>query len=743
MKLKNSHILLIVMSLFLLISIGSVCASDSAMDTDIIAADGDDVATPVPTTVVAEDTRINENDPQEISVTVYDNESQSIDITSGNLSVTENNKTVKFTYNNSNLKFSDKFAVGNHSLIINYLGNANYNKSSNKIILSIVGNNYTMQTPTSVDVNSTAIIEIPVNITNGVDIRNVNENDFTATLSYKEGNDTTTINITKMILDYKNGKLALNYPLADDITTSTIALVYTGEGDKLSKNITLNRIFNVKVDVIINETEYKSGAFEFKLTDVDAGAIVNKTVELKYNIKAGSITFVQTANSKTNENGVVSFNNSNMVTNVPYSMGYSVSALDVGIHEVTLSSSGLKLINSTQKVSIKVATIDIKIDDFKEPYATDKNVTITVTNAETGTPVKYEYLHLNMPQTTGKDYYFMTDTNGQSKISVKQLIPGVYNLTVNNNDTQNINNISVKGNFTIEPAPVKLTVTVASTYYYNSGNVAVVVVTDEDGKRVPNAIILLQVYTGKTSQAFIFQANENGKAYINYAPASVGEHTLVFSSADTRYTADAVTKTVTVLKAKAKITAPKVAAFYKDGKYLTIKVTNAKNNKAIYGAKVNIKVFISSNSYYNYNGQTGLDGQLRISLDTYNPGTYKVVISPGESKNFTASQITTQFTIVKAKAKLVPYALTAKKGQNVNFIVKVKNKKTNNPIAGVKIKIKLYIGKTVKTYIVKTNLAGKAKLNVKSLGVGTYKAIITSKNSYVVAQAASAKIKIK
>lgn len=732
------------MSLFLLISIGSVCASDSAMDTDIIAADGDDVATPVPTTVVAKNTRINENDPQEISVDVKDNESQSIEITSGNLSVTENNKTVKFTYTNSSLKFTDKFAVGNHSLIINYLGNSNYNKSSTKIILSIVGNNYTMQAPASVDVNSTRKIEIPLNITNGVDIRNVNENDFTATLSYKEGNDTTTIPITD-ILDYKNGKLVLNYPLADDITTSTIALVYTGEGDKLSKNITLNRIFNVKVDVIKNETEYKSGAFEFKLTDVDGGVefIVNKTVELKYNIKAGSITFVQTATSKINANGVVSFDNSNMVTNVPYSMGYSASALPVGINDVTLSSSGLKIINNTQKVSIKVATINIKIDDFKEPYTTNKNVTITVTNAETGTPVKYEYLHLNMPQTTGKDYYFMTDTNGQSKISVKQLIPGVYNLTVNNNDTQNINNISVKGNFTIEPAPVKLTVTVASTYYYNSGNVAVVVITDEDGKRVPNAIILLQVYTGKTSQAFIFQANENGKAYINYAPASVGEHTLVFSSADTRYTADAVTKTVTVLKAKAKITAPKVAAFYKDGQYLTIKVTNAKNNKAIYGAKVNIKVFISSNSYYNYNGQTGLDGQIRISLDTYNPGTYKVVISPGESKNFTASQITTQFTIVKAKAKLVPYALTAKKGQNVNFIVKVKNKKTNNPIAGVKIKIKLYIGKTVKTYIVKTNLAGKAKLNVKSLGVGTYKAIVTSNNKYVVAQAASAKIKIK
>lgn len=741
MKLKNSYILLIVMSLFLLISIGSVCASDSAMDTDIIASDDGNVTpTPIPTSVVAKDTRINENDPQEISVAVKDNESQTILITSGNLSVAENNKTVQFSYNNSVISLTEKLAAGNHSLTISYLGNSNYNKSSTGIILSVVGN-YSMQSPTSADVNSTKIIEIPLNITNGVDIRNVKPNDFDATLSYKEGNDTKTINLN--VLDYKNGKLAINYPLADDITSSTMTLVYTGEGDKFSKNITLNRIFNVKIDVINNETEYKSGGFIYKLTDIDGGDIKGKTVELKYNLKAGGITFVETISAKINDEGIVSFNNSNMATSVPTSMGYSISALPVGTHDVTLSSSGMKINNSAQKVSIKVATINIKIDEFKEEYTTNKNVTITATNAKTGDPVKYEYLHLIMPQTTGKEYNFMTDSNGQSKISVSKLIPGTYNVTVSNNDTENINNISVDGNITIEPAPVKLTVTIASTYYYNSGIVATVKVTDASGKRVPNAIIVVQVYTGKTSQAYLFQANENGKAYINYAPAAVGKHTMTFNTADSRYTANAVTETVTVIKAKAKFTAPKVAAFYKDGKYLTIKLTNTKNNKAIYGAKVNIKVFISSNSYYNYNGQTGLDGQLRISLDTYNPGTYKVVISQGESTNYTASQITTKFTIVKAQAKFVPYKLTTKKGSNVNFVVKVKNKKTNNAIAGVKVKIKLYIGKTVKTYVVKTNSVGKAKLNVKSLNVGTYKVIITSKNGNVVAQAAASKIKIK
>ncbi len=738
MKLKNSYILLIVMSLFLLISIGSVCASDSAMDADILASDdtGDVSPTPIPTSVDASNTRINQNDPQEIPVTVKDNESQEINIITENLTVTEKNKTVKFSYNNSIINITDKLSAGNHSLIITYLGDSNYDKSSKNIILSIVGN-YTMKTPDSLNVNSTKIIELPANITNGVDIRNVKPNDFDATLSYKEGNDTKTINLN--VLDYKNGKLVLNYPLADTIASSTMALVYTGEGNKFNKNITLNRIYNAKIDIINKENEYQNGNFTFKFTDADDGKVFNNTKVSLYtgsNIRAG---FSATTNSE----GIANFRNVNLYEFDQKDSTLTMNKLEVGNYAVELSLESPIVGKFDVTLTIKKANVNIEISPFSETYGTNKNVTITATNANNGEVLAGTILHLSMPQTTGKEYNFMTDSNGQSKISVSKLIPGTYNVTVSNNDTENINNISVDGNITIEPAPVKLTVTIASTYYYNSGIVATVKVTDASGKRVPNAIIVVQVYTGKTSQAYLFQADENGKAYINYAPAAVGKHTMTFNTADSRYTANAVTKTVTVIKAKAKFTAPKVAAFYKDGKYLTIKLTNTKNNKAIYGAKVNIKVFISSNSYYNYNGQTGLDGQLRISLDTYNPGTYKVVISQGESTNYTASQITTKFTIVKAQAKFVPYKLTTKKGSNVNFVVKVKNKKTNNAIAGVKVKIKLYIGKTVKTYVVKTNSVGKAKLNVKSLNVGTYKVIITSKNGNVVAQAAASKIKIK
>lgn len=743
MKLKNSYILLIAMSIFLLISIGSVCASDATSDASILAEDGDGNSSQIETSVISNDVIVNEKDPKIIPVTVNDNESQPINIKKEDLRVTENNKTINFDYNES-IKITDNLNIGNHSLIISYLGNANYTNSSTNIILSIFGN-YTMNAPNSVNVNSTKIIEIPLNITNGVYIKTVNPSDFSAELSYKEGNNTTTISLD--ILDYKNGKLSLSYPLADNITSSTIALVYDGYGERYSKNITLNRIFNVKIEAINNETEYKAGNFTFKLIELDGGNITNKTITLTYSIKAGTITFQQTVSSKTDNKGIVNFKNNDMII-PPINIGYEINttALEVGLHEVTISSTGMSINNSKQKVSIIKATIDIKIEKFEKYYGTEENVTITLTNAKTGEPVKYEYIHLNMPQTTGKDYYFRTDVEGQSKIKVSQLLPGTYDLTVSNNDTGDINNISVNGNITIKQIPIEFKVVFPSTYYYNTGDFATITVINKNtGKVEPGVIVSVDVYTGKTSKSYIYQSNDKGIINVIYAPASAGSHKVVIDTSsyyEYRYDASAVTKTVTVKKASAKITAPKVTAYYKGGKTFIIKLTNTKNNKVIYGAKVNIKIFISKNRYYNYNAQTGLDGKIRISLDSFKPGTYNVIVSSGESKNFTAKQITTKFVVKKAPAKLTPVKVTAKKGATKYFKVTVKNKKTKKVITGVKVKIKVYTGKSAKTYTVKTNSKGIAQLNVKSLKVGTHKVVVSSGNKYVTAKTAKSSIKI-
>ena len=147
MKLKNSYVLLMVMAIFLLISVGSVCASDIADVEDVVSADdGSDVVLAnestatekIETKIVSDDVRIEKGEEQKIPVTVNDDKSEPIDVSKENLTVSEGQTKLNFTYSNNEIKFSN-LKAGNHSLILSYLGNDIYKNSTKSIILSIVG----------------------------------------------------------------------------------------------------------------------------------------------------------------------------------------------------------------------------------------------------------------------------------------------------------------------------------------------------------------------------------------------------------------------------------------------------------------------------------------------------------------------------------------------------------------------------------------------------------------------------
>ena len=745
MKLKNSHILLIVMSLFLLVSIGSVCASDAAMDADAkLANDGSITVlsdnssivedTKIDTSVVSENVKINSGETAKIPVTVKDNESQNIDIKSGDLNVTENNKTVKFSYANSSITLTDKLAAGNHSIVIKYLGNANYTASSTKMTLSIVGD--TFLNVTNRNVNSTEIVVIPITLTDSVNIYNMDKNNLTLLLSYKNGNDT----INKTITDFEFVKNNITFPYTINATTATVNITYVDGNKTYSKKITLTRIYNVALQIINAENEYQTGEFIFKIIDKDTNTAISKQKISLYtvgNIRAGFST-------TTDENGTAKFKTSHLYEFDNTNNSFTMKQLEVGKHAVELSMTSPYVLKQNVVLTINKATINIVINPYKEYYQSAEKVVINVTNAKSGEAMSGVILHLNMPATTAKDYYFQTDVNGTAQINVSGLVPNEYKLTVSNNDTKNINKKSVDGTITVLAIKTKMTVTMNTPMYYNTGNTATIKVTDsKTGKVVPGAIVLITITTGKQKQSYLYQANNKGIVTVNYAPAAVGSHKMTVQMADTRYSASTVTKSFTVKKATAKINAGKVTGYYKSGSTFTIKLVNSKNNKPIYGAKLNVKIFISSNRYYNYDGQTALDGKLRISLDTFKPGTYKVVVSKGESKNFTAAQKSSQFVIKKAPLKFTPKKLTAKKGASKYFQITVKNTKTKKVVsAGIPIKVKVYTGKTYKTYTLKTNSKGIAKLNVKSLKVGTHKVVISKGSSYTTAKSATSSIKI-
>lgn len=680
---------------------------------------------------------INEGENATFNIKVIGADGNPLNITKENLTISTTGASNKFNATTGNLTLIG-LKKGVYNITITYKGNDVNNTSKAKIVINVRGAKEINTNVTSLDINSTLEKEFKIiNITDGVDTFDFTKADLNIT--YKIGNKTYDVEFE---LD-ENG--TIKFKLEDgNFTTATLIINY--KDGNATKNITLNRKYNVKIDAINTHADYQGGNFTFRVIDIDTNTpLANKTISLEYKIYSnlisvggsGGVTIQNSISVQTNENGEAIFDNSKMNTNALGSIEY----LSPGNHTVTLSGSTLNIKNgSSQNITIDRITVNIKLEEFNEYYQTDKKVKIIVTNAKTGTPLAGVYVLLDITGATLSSPRQLTNVNGTIELGVNGLPTGTYKMTFTTNDT-NLNKTTSSGSFTIKPLPVVINAKDVSIYY-NTGTTYTVKVT-KDGKGVSEVYVHVRLYTTSSKYSdYLFLTNNNGQFSFS-ASLAVGKHKIIVSTADNRYDAAQVTKTITVKKASAKITAKKVTTYYKASKYFTVKLTNTKNKKAIYDAKINIKIYISKNRYYNYNGNTGMNGQLKLLLDSLKPGTYKVVVSGADSKNFKASKVTTKIVIKKAPTKLVAKKVIAKKGKTKYFKVTAKNKKTKKVISGIKLKVKVYSGKKFKTYTIKTNSKGIAQLNVKKIKVGTHKVIITSANKYCVAKQTKSTIQIK
>lgn len=663
-----------------------------------------------------------------------------IPVSDKNIKILNNGKEVKFTCNNSVVTLTDKYNFGVYNLTVQYIGTESIGTSEKVIALTVYGINATNTTT----INSTKKGEIKINIINGTVPIDINKNDLNLTVTYKDGNVTKNITITEF--EYKNGTLTFTLENGN-FTTATLTIRY----NQTEVNVTLNRIYNIEIVPITVTNDYQDGNFTFKLVDIDDRDLVlsKKTVSISMNKNGTQIYFITPTSSggynigttttlTSDENGIVTLENKNFYPGLVISTSIFPP---VGTYVATVTGSGALKGSNKTNLTINMVDVKLELEAFNEYYGTAKKVTIKVTNAKTGKVLAGVTISLTITGATLSNPNQMTNENGTIQLGVNGLPTGTYQMSFKTNDT-NLKNASGSGKFTLKKIPVVINAKNVSVYF-NTGTTSTITVKDKNGKVVNGMYLLVRIYTtSKKYNDYLFQTNKKGQVSFS-ASLAVGKHKIVINSADTRYQASQVTKTITVKKASAKITAKKVTAYYKGGKYLTVKLTNTKNKKAIYDAKLNIKIFVSKNRYYNYNGNTGMNGQIKLLLDTLKPGSYKVVVSGKDSKNFQAKQVTTKIVIKKAPAKLVPKKLTAKKGAKKYFKVTVKNKKTKKVISGVKIKVKVYTGKKAKTYTLKTNSKGIANLNVKKLKVGTHKVVVTSANKYVTAKQAKSTIKIK
>ncbi|MEE3489588.1 MAG: hypothetical protein VZR10_01840, partial [Methanobrevibacter sp.] len=402
MKLKNSYIL-IGIAIFLLISIGSVCASENVTDNvdvqtaddgkDVVLSDTDDnvpdetAQEKINTTVDTKDTyEFKQDSSKSIDVKVKDNSSNPISVNKDNLSVMNGNKSIAFEYTGSVVKITEALPCGIYNLTINYLGSETYINSSKVIAVKICGNN-TIETETSV-VCDGKNIEIPVKIYDQAEYIDLVKGNFNLTLVYTNENG----NVTNQTIEFDQF----------EIINNTI---------KFTAPVTLR-----DASLIINYTN----ATEPKTVDIKV------STEVKYNqtkdkytseeIKSISITILdgQKNNLTINKNDLKVFDNGKETTSFTYNSANKNLTLNlaVGVHNIVILYKG----NSTYAASNATLTMKVSGNKTMKPQETasvgsDNYTEITINLSDGADPVNVNLNNLTVT-------LFYKDGNKTSNITV-------------------------------------------------------------------------------------------------------------------------------------------------------------------------------------------------------------------------------------------------------------------------------------------------------------------------------------
>ena len=191
-----------------------------------------------------------------------------------------------------------------------------------------------------------------------------------------------------------------------------------------------------------------------------------------------------------------------------------------------------------------------------------------------------------------------------------------------------------------------------------------------------------------------------------------------------------------------KVTANKLTTSYYSGKTIKIKVLTSPSSKPAKGLLL-LVVVKSSKKKYSIPIRTNSKGIATLKASRLNAGYYKVYVyesfctygaDPGDEMYYKVGGILKKTTLKVTKIKPIVKAPKVKfrYKKSKYFKVTLKQRSTKKPIAGIKLKLRVYTGKKFKTYAVKTNKKGVAKFNTKKLKRGMHKVKILSGNKNVI-----------
>ena len=746
MKFKKSHILLIsLISIFLLLSLSAVSAAED-MDNQLFSGSASDLAIDdvneisdandnnlinshalsdgdasssekISTVTESSDVEAKCNDSVNIDINVKDNQSKVINISKNDIKVLDGETERSFTYENNTIKLADSLDIGIYNFLVKYLGNGTYSGSEANVKVTILENN-TLNVNGTANVNShNKTIVLPVELKNSSNKTvSFTKEDLKVIYEYYSASQGKAI--SSEVTDYTLNNSTISFE-KDDLNNAKVTIIYkNGTFNKTQAVVKVNEYLNAKIIPLNVKADYQDGNFTFKVVDADTGDVLpNVSVTVSgvkfFKFKNGT-SIAPSKVFTSDENGVITIENVNM--NPEYDMNsfaYNFTTLPVGNYNLTFKNSNSSLsLDNTTEITVNPVKVKIIAPIYNQDYGSNIKYVFSVVNEATNKTVKLLPMQFKVKISSNYTVYnTTTNLSGESSFNIN-LIAGKYPVIIVTN-SENVVKDSVEKSITINKIQGVLTAS-NRTIYYGSAATAIIKFTDKKtGKPVVDGLVRVRLYT--TSNKYVnltFITNKTGYVVFN-AALSVGKHKMIISSVDYNYLATSLTRYVTVLKTTGKLSAPKFTTYYGSGKVYTIKLNNAKNNHPMYGANLNVKIFISSNRYYNYNVTTDGSGTVNFKLN-YKPGTYRVVVT-NMDKGFTAKSVTGQFTLVKHPLKYSLNSLTIKRGNVLK--VKAISTKTNKALAGVKVKITIYTGKKYETYTVKTDSKGIASLKLsQSIG---------------------------
>ena len=787
MKLKNSYILLI-MFLFLLISIGSVCASENITDDGAVSSvESDNI-------LVKEES----NDLTEVENTniITDKDSYKFP--------TEENITL-----NTHVKdgSSDEVSYANNCL------KSIVDSNDSEIIKNGTNgtNNVTFTVNSTTIINSSNIANLQAHHFNGTGLLDIKKDNLTLTLVYTDENNTNhTVNI--MDFDINQTTQIINFTISQKFIKAHLLVNYTTE------DVKVNLTSEIKVETFIisddNFTKGTDSALNFDL-NVTAGNITlsitedylkvyNGTKLLNISYNNGVLVIhdklgIGVYNLSVNFTGddilmqafkkitlkVIGFTNSNATINVNSTKKveiklnitdkkttYNVDLNDltvsvfqkIGNETVYLNYTNLKISSNTLSftlnntnftqvnLTIKYKNLSTFKTSLKRVYAVVAEVinnqayyksgdfTYRIKEIDTGEYIANKSIALTFTLVSGgitfqNSVRAMTDENGlvvfkNSNIYVPSfgygdMLLGLGNHSITLSGTDLTFSNATQQVF-ISQTPIAISIDPYRQYYGSSEKVIIHVFNSLTLDALRNVVIHL--YLKEAKQDYYFSTNEDGISEVGVTGLVGGTYTVtVDNTNDTvNMTYGSVTGTVIIVPIPVNMKVSLGEGYYNSG--YTGSITITRDGAPLEGVYVQVRVYVSSNKFRDVILLTNSKGKITFSADLP-VGKHKIVVRTIDTR-YEASSVSKNIKIKKAKSKFSASKTSGYYKQNKEFVIKLTNKKTKDKIYGASIKVKISSSKArYKSFKVTTGANGKAKFNSYGVIPGVYKVKISCADS--------------